>query len=178
MAYLVRKNSEAFYFAMAKALRESRALAGVVASNFHRDTTPGATTGSFQDPVATTLSVAAANATDLPTSLVLVVQIDAVFRAMVADDNAHKVKDVNVPANAQTSIVDLASAILAINDIKAKHNTHIASTVYHFTADAVNAIATANATDQTSLNTLANAVKTAINAHIAGAPASNGIVLV
>lgn len=178
MAYVVRKNSEAFYFAMVKALRESRALAGVVASNFHRDTTSVVSTGSFTDPVATTLSVTAANASDLATSLTLLIQIDAAFRTMIADDNAHKVKDTIVPANAQTTIVDLASAQTAANDIKAKFNTHIASTTFHYTADATNTIAAANASDQTTLNTLLNAMKTAINAHIAGAPASNGIVLV
>lgn len=176
MAYLVRKNSEEFYFAMAKAFRELRALSGIVGSNFHRDLTSVVTTGSFREPVAATLAITAANATDLATSLTLAAQIDYVFRAMIADDNAHKVKDTNVPANAIPT--DLSTALTWANDVKSKYNTHIASTTYHYTADATNTIAAANATDQTSLNTLLNELKTDMTAHIAGAPAAHGIALV
>jgi hypothetical protein len=120
--------------------------------------------------------VAAATATDLPTSLTMCNQITAIYTFHMADTLAHKVTGVALASTANA--VDLATAIAAANDIKAKFNTHIASTTFHYNADATNAIATANATILSDLITLLNATKTAFNAHMASAPASKALRVV
>lgn len=125
------------------------------------------------------VTVTAANATDLATSLTLVKQMMAVYAFHIADTLAHKAADTtNTVAATIVSVVDLASAITAANELKAAFNAHIASTTFHYNADATNTVAAANATDQTSLDTLANAIKTALNAHMASGPAAKSLRLV
>lgn len=51
------------------------------------------------------------------------------------------------------------------NELKADYNTHKASAVYHTVADPGNTVAAADATDLASLVTLANAIRTAYEAH-------------
>lgn len=123
-------------------------------SSFHLDTSEA--------------SVTAANASSLQTSLDLVNNLLGVYAFHMADTLAHKVAGVALASYAPAT--DLTSAIARANDIKAKYNTHIASTTHHYNADATNATAASNATDQASLNTLLNELKSDINAHIAGAP--------
>lgn len=121
-------------------------------------------------------TVGATNASDLPTSLVLTNQILWVYKFHMADTCAHKVAGVALASYANAP--DLATAITRANDVKAKFNTHIASTSFHYNADSTNTIATTNASDQTTLNALLNAIKTAINAHMASAPAAKSLRLV
>lgn len=121
-------------------------------------------------------TVTAANATDLPTLLVLVNQITSIYTFAMADLLAHKVAGVALASTANA--VDLATALAAANDIKAKYNTHIASTTYHYTADVANAVAAANGTVLADTITLANAIKTAVNAHMASGPTSHALRLV
>jgi len=135
-------------------------------SSFHLD--------AYESPVAS------ANATNLATAVTLVNEIRAVHNFMMSDTLAHKVADVTDPtvqalANPNAGDGGLAQAIALANDIKAKYNVHIASTTYHYTADATNAVAAANASDLATLQTLVNAIKTAINAHMASAPTSKSI---
>jgi len=119
-------------------------------------------------PTVSALAVTAANASDLPTSLVLGNAIIGFYIQHFADTDAHKVADAtSLPA--QGACVDLATSITAMTLLKATHATHIASTTVHYNADATNTLLTATPTDQTSLNTFLNAAKTAINAHTAGA---------
>jgi hypothetical protein len=114
------------------------------------------------------VTITAANASDLATSLTLVNQIKSVYGTHVADAVAHEVADsTNVIAAPEAT--SLATAITLANELKADYNTHRASTTFHVNADSTNAVASANATDQTSLNTLLNEMKTDINAHLAGA---------
>jgi hypothetical protein len=70
------------------------------------------------------------------------------------------------------SASDLPSVIVRANEAKAVLNAHIADEVAHERYGS--AIATADATDQATANTLLNAIKTAFNAH--GASTSYHIV--
>lgn len=151
-----------------------------LAANAHNDLKKQIGPGAFFHLDAYENPVASANATDLPSSVKLVNEIRAVFNFMMTDTLAHKVVDVTDPtvlaaANPASGDGGLAAAIALANDIKAKYNVHIASVTYHYNADATNAIAAANATVLADLQTLLNATKTAINAHMASAPTSKSI---
>jgi len=112
------------------------------------------------------VTVTVANASDLPTSLVLCNYLIGVYRFHFADLLAHKVADAtSLPVVG--AALDLTTAIAAATLIKASHATHIASTSVNYAADSTNTLLTATPTDQTSLNTFLNAAKTAINAHMA-----------
>lgn len=113
-------------------------------------------------------TVTAANASDLATSLVLCRALCEFYAFHFADDVLHKVKEGTALPSA-ASVVSLATAITAANALKVAHGNHIGSTTFHYTADAVNTIAAANASDQGSLNTLLNELKTDVNAHSSGA---------
>lgn len=131
----------------------------------------GAGSSFHQD--ACELAIAAADASSLATSLVLANELMALYLFHLADDLAHKVAD---PAPALTKATDLATAQTLANAIKSDYNTHRASTTYHYTADATNTITSADATDQSSLNTLLNELKADLTAHLAGAPTSGQMV--
>jgi hypothetical protein len=124
---------------------------------------------------ASEVTVAAANASDLASSLTLVNQLLDVYKFHMADTLAHKAAGVALASYAYAT--DLASAIARANDIKAKLDVHRASTTYHYNADA-GTVAAANATDQTSLNTLLNELKGDLNAHMASAPAAKSMRLI
>jgi hypothetical protein len=89
----------------------------------------------------------------------------------LADTLAHKVVD-DPPA--LVAATDLTTAQTLANAIKADYNVHRASTTFHYTADATNVIAAADATNQASLDTLLNEIKTDFNLHMAsGQPAAS-----
>lgn len=121
-------------------------------------------------------TITAANASDLPTSLTLVNQIMGVYKFHMADTLAHKVAGVALAS--YTRAKSLATAITLANDIKAKYNTHRASTTFHYTADSTNATTSSDATDQGSLDTLLNELKTDINAHMASGSAVKSLRIV
>lgn len=125
----------------------------------------GAGSSFHLDPVSS--AITAANASDLATSLTLAEQIRGVYNTHLDSDAAHKIKD---PKPALTAATTLATAITLANAIKSDYNTHRASTTYHYNEDATNVITSADATDQSSLNTLLNELKTDLNAHIASGP--------
>jgi len=128
----------------------------------------GAGSSFHLDPVSS--AITAANASDLATSLTLAEQIRGVYNTHLDSDAAHKIKD---PKPALTAASTLATAITLANAIKADYNTHRASTTYHYNADATNVVTSADATDQSSLNTLLNELKTDLNAHLASGPAGS-----
>lgn len=121
------------------------------------------------------VTVTAANASDLATSLTLVNEIVGVYVFHMADTLAHKVVGVDLASTAVAST--LAAAILLANDVKSKYNTHRASTTYHYTADSTNVTTSSDATDQSSLNTLLNEIKTDFNAHMASGPVMKSLRL-
>lgn len=138
---------------------------------------------------ASEITVSAANATDLASSLVLVNQLKHVYngpkgsapypghRLDTGSGLAHKVAD-TTNSISSADATDLASAITLANELKAEFNAHIASTTFHYTADATNTVATANASDQTTLNALVNQLKTSLNAHMASAPSAPSVRLI
>ena len=143
----------------------------------HNDLKAQIGAGSHFHMDACELTVSAANASSLATSLVLCNQLIAVMRFHFADLLALKVADAtSLPA--LNAAVDLTSAQTAANLMKASYNTHRASTTYHYNADATNVTSSADASDQSSLNTLLNELKTDVNAHIADGPAAKSIRVV
>jgi IS5 family transposase len=121
------------------------------------------------------LTIASANASDLPTSIALVNELMGWYLFHLADTLAHKVAG-TPPAMVKAS--DLATAITLANAIKADYGTHIASTTVNYAADATNTIAAANASDQGTLNTLLNELKTDMQAHAASGPSGKSVRLV
>lgn len=124
-------------------------------------------------------SITAPNATDLESSRTLLKAILRGYLTHAADTLHHLAADtVNVPGDPLEEILpDLAAASLSdlqdmANDLKAGFNAHRAATAAHPRADAGNAISSADATDQTSLNTLLNEMKGDMNAHFALGPST------
>jgi len=118
-----------------------------------------------------------ASATDLPTLIARVNEIAGILDFHMGDTLSHKVADpTDIAADGVIgAAIDLASAITSINASKAAYNVHVASTTYHYNADATNNCATADATDQASADTLANAMVTKVTAHMADAPSGASI---
>lgn len=176
MAYTVRKGDNSLQYAVVKALNSLRAEDAAKDGYFHADVT-STTSGGFTNPTATALTVGAATAVDLATSITMANEIKHKYNVHCADAVAHKAADTaNTVSTADAT--DLTSLETLLNAIKTKFNLHIASTTYHYTADSTNTVATANASDLTTSEALANALKSAYNAHIGSAPAGSGINLV
>lgn len=157
---------------MATKIRKTDPLVSVYATAFNSlKAQIGA--GAFFHLDKSELTVVSANASDLASSLTLCKELMNVYAFHLADTLAHKVVDsTNVVAATVASVVDLASAITAANQLKTAYTAHIASTTHNYNADATNTIAAVNATDQSSLNTLLNELKTDLNAHMASGPSA------
>jgi hypothetical protein len=163
---------------MADQLRNTDPLAPSVRDTRNKIKTQiGAGAAFHLDASEKTIGAANGDGT-IATALVLANQIAKTFDGTIADRAypghrqdtlAHKAADTTALAAAYPA-TDLATAQTLANDIKAKMNTHIASTTFHYNADATNTIASANATNQASLDTLLNEIKTKLNAHMASAP--------
>lgn len=154
----VYRNTDPEYAALIADFNTLKSTAGAGAS-FHLDKSE--------------VTVTSGNATDLPTAIALLQECMGVYAFHTTDTLAHKVADVtDVVSETVNSVIDLASAITAANDLKAKRNLHIASTTYHYTADATNATSSPDATDLASLITLVNEIKADQNAHMASGPAT------
>lgn len=177
MAIVIHKrNRDAAVSAMAVEIARLRVAA--VGSNFHACALHAPANLNTDPPTVTTLT-APADASSLATSLTLCNWLIGVARQHFADTAAHKVVDTADTLPAIGAAIDLASAQTAANLIKASYNTHRASTTYHYNADSTNTITSADATDQSSLNTLVNELKAdAAIAHVAGALAGFTVVLV
>lgn len=109
-----------------------------------------------------------ANATDLPTALVLVNSLKSRSNAHLASNG---IQGAHMAASAATTTAatatDLATAQTLANEIKADFNTHLVESGVHLQNDGTNTVAAANATDLSTLLTLVNQVKTKYNTHIA-----------
>jgi hypothetical protein len=183
MAILARRTSDAILYALVAAHNASVRATAIVSTSFHADVTARTVSGDFRAPVATSNTITTADATDLPTCLVLAAELHVAYGLHIADGattanlncGAHKVPDVtNVLANPVPT--DLTTLVAWVNDVKAKFNLHDVSTTYHYTADTV--IATANATILADSITLINAVKAKFNTHFASAQASVMVKLI
>jgi len=113
-------------------------------------------------------TVTVANATSLATSLALCKALVTAYYSHRTDTEAHDAADTtNTVASTVADIVDLASAVTAANQLKAAYNAHRSQSGVHPNNDSGNATSASNATDQGSLNTLLNELKTDFNAHLA-----------
>lgn len=81
----------------------------------------------------------------------------------VGSENIHDEIPTRVTAGI---VVDLTTALAALNDVKATWNAHAASTSAHQAADATNVITAAAALDLGTGVTLANEAKADVNAHV------------
>lgn len=112
--------------------------------------------------------ITTANASDLATSKALAKALAQWAEAHGPSTTVHKATDAtglacaawaskpNVPA-------DLTEVQNVLNELKSDYNTHYASTTYHRVASSRGAVSTSNATDQSTANALANALKARFN---------------
>lgn len=113
-------------------------------------------------------TVTTASASGLATSLTLCQSLMQAYGTHIADALAHDaVDDTNELAYTRAEVFDLPTAILAANDLKSKYNAHRSQSGVHPNNDSGHAVSSSNATDQGSLNTLLNELKSDFNAHIA-----------
>lgn len=118
-------------------------------------------------------AVDTAIASDLDSAIALAKALIYAYLRHVADTLAHAAADTTndlddgVAAEMAADVVDLNSAIEVANGIKAAYNAHRSQAGVHPTNDSGHAITSLDATDQGSLNTLLNELKTDLNAHMA-----------
>ena len=128
--------------------------------------------------------VTTADASDLATSQALAAALGLAVPAHAADIEAHTTADAAVVqaaawSSAPSVPADLAEVQATLNEIKADLNTHVGTLDHHrgqpwgaIVTDGVrvaHVIGTADATDQSSANALANAIKAFLNLHSKGA---------
>lgn len=179
MSLKTRKLEQTALYSVIAALNSTRRDATVVGTRFHADQI-GTRAGSLRFPTVTALTIASANASDLPTSVTLCNEVWAVAKLHVAGTDCHKVADTVAAASLAAGVTasDLTTTVALANIIKAAYEIHRASTTYHYNADSTNTIAAVNATDLASSITLLNELKSDINAHMASAVAGFSIELV
>lgn len=182
-----QKDAESLNRALVKAFNDFHdATVVTYGDGYHRDIT-STVSGDWRFPGGTALTVSAANATDLVTSLTLAENIRGVLFYHMKDGSAHNTKDGYNTAfhdgyvsDGYSSLKNLTDLQKFLNATKVNFNAHLTQTVggaVHRKNDTVNSVSTADATDQTSANNLANALKTAINAHMASGPSFGRIRL-
>lgn len=120
-----------------------------------------------------TALVTTADASDLGTSKTLAKALAQALVAHAADTDKHSAADVVAIAawaSNPAEPADLTEVQNVLNECKADFNTHIANATPHRGAGGqgkatIAAISTADASNQGTANTLANAIKAALNAH-------------
>lgn len=144
---------------------------------FHADQTASTAPSDPLNPAPTFLTVTAASAVDLPTSITSANNIRQVLNQHMADAVSHVAADSTNTVSTALA-VDLTTTEALLNACKTAFNAHIALAASHVFADALNTVATANATDLPSSEALANALKAAINLHLASAPLGESVAIV
>jgi hypothetical protein len=140
--------------------------ANAVSTNFHRD--------AYERPIAfSTLS--GTDAAAQAAAIAAAEELRVTYLAHIADTVAHKAAGVAPVLVAATT---LATAYTLVNAIQTDYALHIADTAVHDNADATNTWLTTVATTLSTLQALANAGKTKINAHMAQALAGAGLRIV
>lgn len=176
----IRKIDSEVAFAAVAALNSTRrGITSLLTTKAHAGATSVINTGHWQAPAGSALQVTAANATDLATLRTLCRDLWAVGKLHFEDALHHNAADTTNSWGTQpaedASLGDLQTWL---NAAKSAYTAHLSQASVHFTNDATNTIAAANASDQTSANTLANEMKTDLNAHINNALAGDCIRLV
>ena len=189
MALTIRKIDTSVAFAVAAALNlQRKAIVDDLTSYPHYDAT-ATTSGYFTQPVASTLQVTAANATTLATSRTLTQNIWLVATTHFADaiassganGGAHAAADSTAIASFGDKIADdaaLSDIQTALNAYKAALNVHASQSGVHAHDDSALVISTTDASDQSTANALANAIKSALNTHISAGMAGPSIKIV
>jgi hypothetical protein len=193
MALKTRKTPDVMLFGLVHAFNLLvRWIVGSITTYPHADvtSTPG---GNYQLPTATALHVTAAAATTLATGITLGEDVRGVTLKHLADGGsafnayggAHKAADAtNIALIAYATIAKLTATSTQgqlntlLNALKTVALAHVSQAGVHFTADATNTVAAADATDLASSETLANALKAWANAHIDFAGSAQTIDLV
>lgn len=150
----------------------------------HSDQTGVDTSNGYTDPDSEVLSVTAANASNLATSVTLTNNLRGVMLEHFRDDVSHRLAD-----DTSVGLLDGYSDAVILDDVEDQLNTmhhvfngHLSRSVssikVHLNDDAVNVVTTAAATDQSTANALGNALKSAVNAHILLGPAVGKIKLI
>jgi hypothetical protein len=176
MSIPVRSHDSALIGAIVKAFNADRVAR--VSTNFHVSKTVEAVSGDFRNPTITDAVIATANASNEATLVALCKDIRVMIITHGKDSVGHKVADTVIQAAVATEPSATASCITFLNAAKAAWAVHIASTTYHYNADATNTIAAADATDEASAITLATEMKTDVNAHLANGLAGYSIRMV
>lgn len=120
-----------------------------------------------------TALVTAANASDLATSKTLAKALADALVAHGASTDKHSAADViaiAAYASSPAEPANLTEVQNVLNEVKADFNTHIANATPHRGVGGagratIATVTTADASDQTTANALANALKAALNAH-------------
>ena len=140
---------------------------------YHRDVLQVTQSPVFNQSFTVTTVSITATSTDgyLASAVTLANQCLAVFTMHCADDQAHLLQDFtdNPTLDGYTPAVDLPSLIVVVNALKALFTAHLTASGVHVHNDTTAYGLPANATTLVSATTLANALKTAINTHIANA---------
>jgi len=171
MALQVRSIPEAVAYALATAHNASwRAYVAANTSFPHADIT-STPSGDWQHPAASSLQVTAAAATTLALVITSANQALSVMQIHFADALAHATSDTTnfttVDALDQlASTATQGATDTQLNAMKAAFNLHLAQNSVHYTNDTTNAIVAADASDLATSETLADAIKAAVNAHI------------
>lgn len=175
MALKTRMMPDEVVYALVAA--NNQRLTDNISTSFHLDRSCAADGGrDYKNPTITRLSITSASATDLATSLTLTNELKSDLNLHFADTIAHNTA---VSAAVTTAAAtDLTTAVALANALKSAYGTHLSASNVHFTNDSTNTIAAANATDQTTLNTLLNEFKGDLNAHMLSAPVGVWIDLV
>jgi hypothetical protein len=185
MALTVRKITHSMAFALVSQLNAF--LKSFVTNNAtlaypHFDTTSLQVASDYTTPSSTPLQVTAATAVDLPSTITLAENLRSVMQAMMGDTLAHKASDATnlalITLTAAPLSVDLPSVEIVLNAEKAALNAHFTQSGIHAHSDTTNTVSTAAATTLTTAEALANALTTAVNAHIVFSPGSILINLV
>ena len=176
MAIKIRKSQLASEPAVVAAI--NALLDANLSTQVHRDKT-STPAGDSLNPSSTLLAIASAAASSLGTSITLANEIKGVLAVHMADTSAHLVADsTNVNFDGYALASNLATGIALANAIKVDYEAHRVDTSSHVNADSTHTISASAATDQNSLNTLLNELKSDINAHIADGGSVQRLVLI
>lgn len=178
MALVLRKNGDLDVANLAAQVNLLRKEVATARSQFHVDVT-STQSGPYDNLKVSSLQVTAANGDGTFATLkALCANLISVYNAHIADAVAHVAADSTNTLASSTTPATLGAAQTLLTDMKAKFNAHLTQAGVHVTNDSTNTVSAANATDQTSSDTLANALKSSLNAHITSAPAGSAISFV
>lgn len=179
MALHVRKTPNAVMYAVAESLNATRrALTQDTTTYPHCDVT-SLQSGDYTTPASSAHQVTATDASSLATLRTLCRDLYVVGAAHFADAVAHVAADTDNDWGTKPATDAALSALQTwLNARKVDLNAHFLQSGVHFTNDTTRLITSADATDQSSSDTLANEIKADLNAHITAALAGSSIKLI